>query len=232
VALLGHATRTMPEHYASGDVGRLVSLANRVLDRVGPGANQGARGGATAAQAHVRGPGAGESGDEGSDHKKVIAPDAKRAAAGYLVNEHDLPICRACECGVLIDRRTTDVRCIGRFAKRLGKHPTHVFSFRGRPIRQVSTKAWYEVLKWAGITDFRWHDLRHTWASWHVQNGTPLFALQELGGWESPEMVRRYAHLSAEHLAPYADRLCALRVVEDSADGTFTAQAVNEIGLA
>ena len=53
-----------------------------------------------------------------------------------------------------------------------------------------------------GITDFRWHDLRHTWASWHVQNGTPLFALQELGGWESAEMVRRYAHLAADHLAP------------------------------
>jgi len=34
-ALLGHATRTMPEHYASADVGRLVTLANRVLDRVG-----------------------------------------------------------------------------------------------------------------------------------------------------------------------------------------------------
>jgi hypothetical protein len=39
--------------------------------------------------------------------------------------------------------------------------------------------------------------------------GTPLFALQELGGWESQEMVRRYAHLSAEHLAPYADNLCS-----------------------
>ena len=49
--------------------------------------------------------------------------------------------------------------------------------------------------------------------------------LQELGGWESPEMVRRYAHLSAEHLAPYADRLCALRVVDGSTDDTFTAQA-------
>lgn len=106
----------------------------------------------------------------------------------------------------------------------LGKHPTHVFSFRGKPIVQVSTKAWYEALDRAEIRDFRWHDLRHTWASWHVQNGTPLYALQELGGWESPEMVRRYAHLSAEHLAPYADRLCALRVVEDSANGTFTAQ--------
>lgn len=34
-ALLGHAMRTMPEHYASADVGRLVALANRVLDRVG-----------------------------------------------------------------------------------------------------------------------------------------------------------------------------------------------------
>lgn len=34
-ALLGHAPRTMPEHYASADIGRLVSLANRVLDRVG-----------------------------------------------------------------------------------------------------------------------------------------------------------------------------------------------------
>jgi integrase len=116
--------------------------------------------------------------------------------------------------------------------KQLGKHSTHVFSFRGQSIRQVSTKAWYAALKRAGITEFRWHDLRHTWASWHVQNGTPLFALQELGGWESPEMVRRYAHFSAEHLAPYADRLGALRAVEDCADGTFTAQAVNENGLA
>ena len=109
----------------------------------------------------------------------------------------------------------------------LGKHSTQVFSFRGKPIAQVSTKAWYEALERAEIHDFRWHDLRHTWASWHVQNGTPLFALQELGGWESPEMVRRYAHLAAEHLAPYADRLCASREVVEPAcqsNGTFTAQ--------
>jgi integrase len=69
-----------------------------------------------------------------------------------------------------------------------------VFSYKGKPIRQVSTKAWYAALERAGITDFRWHDLRHTWASWHVQNGTPLHALQGLGGWDSPEMVRRDAH--------------------------------------
>ena len=94
--------------------------------------------------------------------------------------------------------------------RQLGKHPTHVFTYKGNTIFQVSTKTWYAALKRAGIENFRWHDLRHTWASWHVQNGTPMFALQEMGGWESPEMVRRYAHLAADHLAPYAERLCSV----------------------
>ena len=99
------------------------------------------------------------------------------------------------------------------------------FQLPGKPVTQLSTKAWYAALKRAGISDFRWHDLRHTWASWHAQGGTPLFAPQELGGWESAEMVRRYAHLAADHLAPYTERLCALRVVEDQSHGTNTAQA-------
>ncbi len=83
-----------------------------------------------------------------------------------------------------------------------GKHPLYVFSYHGKRITQVSTKAWYAALAAAGIEDFRWHDLRHTWASWHVQAGTPLFALQDMGGWSSAEMVLRYAHLAADHLSP------------------------------
>ena len=110
----------------------------------------------------------------------------------------------------------------------LGRHHTHVFSYQGNPITQVSTKAWYAALERAGIKDFRWHDLRHTWASWHVQQGTPLHALQELGGWESVEMVRRYAHFSAEHLAPYADRLVALREVSVPFHVTNMAQPVKQ----
>jgi integrase len=113
--------------------------------------------------------------------------------------------------------------------KQKGTHATHVFSYRGAPVTQVSTKAWYRALKRAGIEKFRWHDLRHTWASWHIQGGTPLFALQELGGWESAEMVRRYAHLAADHLAPYADRLSALIVPKVSFHGTFTAQPENQV---
>jgi len=103
-----------------------------------------------------------------------------------------------------------------------GKHPRYVFTYRGKPVRQVNTKAWVQALKRAGIENFRWHDLRHTWASWHVQSGTPLYALQELGGWESPQMVRRYAHLSTEHLATYAERMSGgLRAVDGGSPATI-----------
>ena len=107
--------------------------------------------------------------------------------------------------------------------EQLGKHPTHVFCCNGKPVYQVSTKAWYKGLKQAGIDNFRWHDLRHSWASWHVQAGTPLHVLQELGGWESVEMVRKYAHFSSEHLAEYVDRLSGLKVVgnEESQRGSY-----------
>lgn len=93
--------------------------------------------------------------------------------------------------------------------RQLGKHQRFVFSYEGSPVRQVNTKAWQKALRRAGIEDFRWHDLRHTWASWHAQAGTPLHALQELGGWESVEMVRRYAHLAPQHLAEHAARIAA-----------------------
>ena len=63
------------------------------------------------------------------------------------------------------------------------------------------------ALRRAGIDDFRFHDLRHTWASWLVQAGVPLSVLQEMGGWESIEMVRRYAHLAPNHLTEHARQI-------------------------
>ncbi len=97
--------------------------------------------------------------------------------------------------------------------RQLKKHNRYVFTYKGKQIEQLNTKAWRQALERAGISDFRWHDLRHTWASWHVQEGTPLNVLQELGGWETADMVRRYAHLGCDHLAVYAEKLSRPRVV-------------------
>lgn len=84
-----------------------------------------------------------------------------------------------------------------------GTHPEFVFTFRGQPVTRPNNHSWHKALIRAGIKDFRWHDLRHTWATWHLQAGTPLHVLQELGGWSSFEMVRRYAHLTSEHLQSF-----------------------------
>ena len=109
-----------------------------------------------------------------------------------------------------------------------GKHPIWVFPYtapskKGRPAKNgrqatedappkkpgpvtgCSTAAWYKATKRAGVAGFRFHDLRHTWASWHVQAGTPLPVLQQLGGWSSLAMVQRYAHLGRDHTAAWAD---------------------------
>jgi integrase len=85
-----------------------------------------------------------------------------------------------------------------------GKSLTHVFVFKGNPVTRANNHAWRKALERAGIKGFCWHGLRHTWASWHVQAGTPLHILKELGGWSDMTMVLRYAHLSADHLAKYA----------------------------
>jgi integrase len=87
----------------------------------------------------------------------------------------------------------------------IGKHNVRVFTFKGKIVNDANTKSWRNALKRAGIEDFRWHDLRHTWASWHIQNGTPLHVLRELGGWADLSMVLRYAHLSSRHLEEYAE---------------------------
>lgn len=80
-------------------------------------------------------------------------------------------------------------------------------TFRGKPINQANTKAWQAAKQRAGIDDFRWHDLRHTWATWQRQAGTPTHELQQLGGWKTGAMVERYAHLAPDHLADAARRL-------------------------
>jgi integrase len=88
-----------------------------------------------------------------------------------------------------------------------GKHSARVFTYAGKPIANANTRAWRRALVRAEITNFRWHDLRHTWATWQRQAGTPTYELQKLGGWKSATMVERYAHLAPDNLSLAAGRI-------------------------
>ena len=94
----------------------------------------------------------------------------------------------------------------------LGRHETMVFPY----VRETKKRtfvaamadpktAWGKALTEAKVEDFRWHDLRHTWATWAVQEGMPLKVLQELGGWATLDMVMVYAHAAPSHLQQWAD---------------------------
>jgi len=88
-----------------------------------------------------------------------------------------------------------------------GKHKERVFTFRGKPVDDANGAAFKAAAASIGLPELRWHDLRHTWASWHIQAGTPPHVLQDLGAWASYDMVRRYGHQSSAHLAKWARRV-------------------------
>jgi integrase len=63
------------------------------------------------------------------------------------------------------------------------------------------TRAFKAACRRAGLENFRVHDCRHTWATWHYAANRDLVALMRLGGWKSERMVLRYAHINVDELA-------------------------------
>jgi site-specific recombinase XerD len=83
----------------------------------------------------------------------------------------------------------------------------YVFSNNdGQPLANVR-KSWVGILKRAGIENFRWHDLRHTFASNLVIAGVDLNKVRALLGHTDYKMTLRYAHLAPEHMQEAVDKL-------------------------
>jgi len=85
-----------------------------------------------------------------------------------------------------------------------GPREGYVFTWRGKRVGSPKT-AWRKAITRARLDGFRFHDLRHTWASWHAMGGTPADVLQKLGAWRTPAMVQRYTHLAPSYVAGFAD---------------------------
>ncbi len=68
---------------------------------------------------------------------------------------------------------------------------------------------WGKVLKAAKINDFRFHDLRHTAASYLAMNGASLAEIAEILGHKTLQMVKRYAHLSEQHTSSVLESMNA-----------------------
>lgn len=66
---------------------------------------------------------------------------------------------------------------------------------------------WEEVIKKANLTDFRFHDLRHTAASYLAMNGATLVEISEILGHKTMQMVKRYSHLTQKHTAEVLERM-------------------------
>lgn len=82
----------------------------------------------------------------------------------------------------------------------LSRNSDYVFLGRkSKPFVDIKI-SFKEACKKAGIEGFRFHDLRHTYASHLAMRGVHMRALQELLGHKNIQMTQRYSHLSLEHL--------------------------------
>ena len=77
----------------------------------------------------------------------------------------------------------------------------------GKPF-DIVKRAWGKLLRDAGIIMFRWHDMRHDFASRLVMAGAPLNTVRELLGQTSAATTLRYAHLAPDHKAQAVEELC------------------------
>ncbi|MGE0156109.1 MAG: tyrosine-type recombinase/integrase [Geobacter sp.] len=74
--------------------------------------------------------------------------------------------------------------------------------------RPISIReSWERAIEKAGIQNFRFHDLRHTCASYLAMNGATLAEIAEILGHKTLQMVKRYAHLSDQHVSSVVERM-------------------------
>jgi len=70
--------------------------------------------------------------------------------------------------------------------------------------------------KKTGINDFRFHDLRHTTASWIIQNGGDLLMVKEVLGHKTLQSSYRYTHLAEGQIKGVMNKIMGGKLAENS----------------
>src|ERR1035438_165921 len=119
----------------------------------------------------------------------------------------------------LNDTALAALRLLWRFSEGKGKVFAHLY----RSHKTTGAREWFEkVLSDAGIVNFRWHDLRHTFASRLVMAGVDIRTVQELMGHKTIQVTLRYAHLAPQHQLEAVQRLCDTGAAQNGATDTRT----------
>ncbi len=111
------------------------------------------------------------------------------------------------------DSKTGDARVVPvnellyNILSELGPKSGKVFKNRRGTGYSWINSAFKNAIKHAGINDFRFHDLRHTFASWLAMKGVPLSTIGRLLGHKTAQMTMRYAHLAPDYLADVVEVL-------------------------
>ncbi len=85
------------------------------------------------------------------------------------------------------------------------QHTPYVFPAKKRFGHICIRKAWDEVRKRVGIEDFRFHDLRHTFATYAAEDGASTLELGSAMGHRTPQMTVRYTHMNANSTRRFSD---------------------------
>ena len=93
-------------------------------------------------------------------------------------------------------------------AARRGLDERYVFTYRGEPIKRIHPRNFKQFCDELGLHGVTFHTTRHTFAAWHLMNGTSVYDLAKLGGWSSVKMVEQtYGHLADDYLHAMAENI-------------------------
>ena len=99
--------------------------------------------------------------------------------------------------------------------------PTSPFLFSKTDGNRIGNpkKGFASACRRVGLTDFRYHDLRHTFASWWTQEGGDLYHLSRILGHTTIQMTTRYSHLRTEDLHEEMNRVAQKRSQDRTRNG-------------